>query len=172
MKKLLLFIGVFTFCFACKNQTSKTPPEVKPETVVEAAPPVKTPEALEKTTSDEGPKHIKASKDSPLIGFWEVQAVLGVKDQKELQTKLKEHWFNMKADNTFESGIGKNTTNSGTWSYDASLKRVNFVFSKVDIIPPEWELQGGGDQFLWKGNTPKNPQGWQVLVAKGTPPVQ
>ena len=113
---------------------------------------------------DGGTTHVKASADSPYVGLWVIERALG----KSIGEEAHGRWFNLKADNTFESGQWQETHNSGTWSYLPNSKYIRLVFAKAEDFPGEWEIQGSADRILWKGNTPANPEGTQMLLTRET----
>jgi len=151
MKKfiwLLSFAMLFAFC---KNETTDS---TETETDAHAG----------HGHANESPTHTKASPDSPYVGLWVVEMAFG----KTIGAEAKGKWFNLKADNTFESGQWQDSDNSGTWSYHPNSKYIRLVFSKVVAFPGEWEVQGSGNEMVWKGNTVSNPEGTQMKLIRET----
>lgn len=155
------FIWLFSFAvlFAfCKNETTDNK-------ATDAATNTATdPHAGHDHATSDSPQHIKASPDSPYVGLWVVQQAMG----KKINDDAKGKWFNLKADNTFESGQWQESRNTGTWSYLPNSNYIRLVFAKAEDFPGEWEVQGSGDRILWKGNTPANPEGTQMLMTQET----
>ena len=48
-------------------------------------------------------------------------------------------------------------------------KMIQFYFANADKIPVQWRTKFSGDRVLLQGNTPKNQEGWQVMLTRDTP---
>ena len=147
-----LFILTLTLLFAaCKNEPSKK------QNVQNAKP----------ADSHEGHAHVKASADGPLVGVWEYTFAMGIND-KGVGERYADRWIEMKMDNTFESGIGVDQNNKGTWSFDDNTKFIDLNYeTKEDGLADQFKVQGiGGLEVIWKGNTPRNPRGLTIKMTK------
>jgi hypothetical protein len=154
MKNFIWILTIAVIFASCSNENpenSEAPEETKTETTTE-------------------PGHYKASPDAPLVGLWAIEFALSTTKEKGIETtKLyKGRWFDLKPDNTFESGKWQEKNNTGKWNYDAEKKIVQLHFDKEEPIGFEWKIQGQGDRMIWHGNTPNNKKGTQLSLNRET----
>ena len=116
------------------------------------------------------PGHYEASPDAPLVGLWVIQFALGTtgEDEKAPAAEYQGRWFNLKPNNTFESGRWQEKNNTGKWNYDAETMIIQLNFDNAEQIGYEWKVQGQGDRIVWLGNTPNNQKGTQMKLTRET----
>ena len=117
--------------------------------------------------------HVPASILAPMIGLWQYQTVVGVKDAKTKDDYFG-RWIDLKGDQTFTSGIWQEQTNAGKWAFDGETKLINFNYNKAESIFDEFQVQGvGQDVIVFKGNTIRTTRGIQIKMVKDNErPVQ
>ena len=126
---LLCFVAfMFSFCSGEKPETvaSTTASSTEPAPTAAAAAPQK--------------KHFEASHEAPYCKLWVIKMAAVVDDPDN----FKGRWFNLKRDNTFESGQWGETTNSGTWSIGKNTNIIQLAFNKEENFPLRWKIQGAG----------------------------
>ena len=151
MYKVFLLLSV-AFVFTCCTNNNPSTEEAEVTAANVPSQPVKT--------------HYEASHEAPYCKLWVVKHAGVTNDLNNYIGR----WFNLKTDNTFESGKWEETNNSGTWSIDEETTIIKMIFKTPETIPSNWKIQGegGGGRILFKGNVPGNEKGIQVMLEPET----
>lgn len=161
MNRLVLLLAIsilFSYCSGDQAETDVTG-DTAPNSENVASQDGAAGSANEKT-------HFEASHESPYCKLWVIKFAAEVEKQED----YKGRWFNLKCDNTFESGQWQETLNKGQWAIEESTNILSLYFNDPTDFPAAWQIQGsgGGGRIIWKGNVPGNLPGYQLMIEPET----
>ncbi len=155
---LMLISVLFTYCSGDQGDQQATAEVSGTEAPVSQNVVSQNGEAVSANT----PTHAQASHEAPYCKLWVIKFAAEVEKQED----YKGRWFNLKCDNTFESGQWEKTMNKGQWKIEEESNILNLYFNDPTDFPARWQIQGagGGGRILWKGNIPGNEPGYQLMI--------